>query len=60
MFPTYSVLINTLYIWNGKKKNCFAKDKQFFDMFNDLRLDVIRRVVDIGELLSSVVYIFFC
>ena len=43
-----------------KNKNCFAKDnKQFVDMFNDLRLVVIRRVVDIGGLLNSVIYIFF-
>jgi hypothetical protein len=59
-FPTHSVLINTFYIYKMKKKNCFAKDnKPFFDMFNDLRLEVILRVVDSGGSLSSVVYIFF-
>ena len=43
-----------------KKKNCFTRDnKPFFDMFNDLKLEVIIRVVDIGGLFSFVVYIFF-
>jgi hypothetical protein len=52
-FPTYSVLIDTLYISNKERQNCFGKDnKHFFDMFNDLRLEVIRRVVDIGGIVE--------
>ena len=36
-----------------KNKKCLAKDnKQFFDMFNDLRLEVILRVVDIGGIVE--------
>jgi hypothetical protein len=47
-FPTYSVLINALYIWYKERQTCFGKDnKQFFDMFNDLRLEVIRRTMHI-------------